>query len=173
MSPASSCHTISAAVHEWNPAVVCLCWLLAVSCSPTAQARSRFDSWTADTGLPQNIIRAIHQTSDGYLWLATLDGLARLRSRSRRREPARRQARRRCLSLVDKLSKPSTRVRILGGPTIFRRVRIVSYASDGRTGRIPAVLRGPTALRTTPTLASALLHSSSATVRPLERMMIL
>ena len=25
----------------------------------------------------QNIIRAIHQTADGYLWLATLDGLAR------------------------------------------------------------------------------------------------
>jgi ligand-binding sensor domain-containing protein len=43
----------------------------------TAGAQYRFDSWTADTGLPQNIIRAIHQTADGYLWLATLDGMAR------------------------------------------------------------------------------------------------
>ena len=42
-----------------------------------ALAQYRFDVWTADTGLPQNIIRAIHQTPDGYLWLATLDGLVR------------------------------------------------------------------------------------------------
>jgi signal transduction histidine kinase/ligand-binding sensor domain-containing protein len=35
------------------------------------------DSWTADNGLPQNIVRAICQTPDGYLWLATLDGLVR------------------------------------------------------------------------------------------------
>jgi signal transduction histidine kinase/ligand-binding sensor domain-containing protein len=42
-----------------------------------AQAQYRFDHWTADTGLPQNIITAIHQTRDGYLWIATLDGLAR------------------------------------------------------------------------------------------------
>jgi ligand-binding sensor domain-containing protein len=40
-------------------------------------AQYRFDHWTSDTGLPQNIIRAIHQTPDGYLWLATLDGLVR------------------------------------------------------------------------------------------------
>jgi ligand-binding sensor domain-containing protein len=43
----------------------------------TAQAQYRFDHWTAETGLPQNIISAIHQTPDGYLWLATLDGLTR------------------------------------------------------------------------------------------------
>jgi ligand-binding sensor domain-containing protein len=42
-----------------------------------AHAQYRFDSWTADNGLPQNIIRDIQQTPDGYLWLATLDGLAR------------------------------------------------------------------------------------------------
>ena len=55
--------------------VMALLWLTCLA-SP-APAQYRFDSWTADTGLPQNIIRAIHQTSDGYLWLATLDGLAR------------------------------------------------------------------------------------------------
>lgn len=43
----------------------------------SAQAQYQFDTWTADTGLPQNIVRAVHQTFDGYLWVATLDGLAR------------------------------------------------------------------------------------------------
>ena len=33
--------------------------------------------WTVDDGLPQNIVRGLHQTPDGYLWIATLDGLAR------------------------------------------------------------------------------------------------
>ncbi len=35
------------------------------------------DHWTTDNGLPQNTIRAIVQTRDGYLWLTTFDGLAR------------------------------------------------------------------------------------------------
>ncbi len=33
--------------------------------------------WTVENGLPQNIIRGIVQAPDGYLWIATLDGLAR------------------------------------------------------------------------------------------------
>ena len=33
--------------------------------------------WTVENGLPQNVIRGIAQTPDGYLWIATLDGLAR------------------------------------------------------------------------------------------------
>jgi len=33
--------------------------------------------WTTDDGLPQNIIRGIRQGQNGYLWVATLDGLAR------------------------------------------------------------------------------------------------
>jgi ligand-binding sensor domain-containing protein/signal transduction histidine kinase len=33
--------------------------------------------WQLEEGLPQNTIRAIHQTRDGYLWLATEEGLAR------------------------------------------------------------------------------------------------
>jgi signal transduction histidine kinase/ligand-binding sensor domain-containing protein len=35
------------------------------------------DVWTAENGLPQNSITAIAQTIDGYLWLATFNGLAR------------------------------------------------------------------------------------------------
>ena len=42
-----------------------------------AAAEYRFDVWTAESGLPQNTVRDILQTRDGYLWVATLDGLAR------------------------------------------------------------------------------------------------
>ncbi len=53
-------------------------WVFAVLwfVSP-ASAQYQFDAWTADNGLPQNSIRGIRQTPDGYLWLATLDGLVR------------------------------------------------------------------------------------------------
>ncbi|HQU85639.1 MAG TPA: two-component regulator propeller domain-containing protein, partial [Pyrinomonadaceae bacterium] len=43
----------------------------------SVSAQYRFDSWTTDNGLPQNSVRKILQTSDGYIWLTTLDGLAR------------------------------------------------------------------------------------------------
>ena len=33
--------------------------------------------WTQEQGLPQDTIRAIAQTTDGYLWLGTDEGLAR------------------------------------------------------------------------------------------------
>lgn len=48
--------------------------LLAAS---TAFAQYRFDNWTTENGLPQNSVRNIVQTRDGYLWLTTFDGLAR------------------------------------------------------------------------------------------------
>jgi ligand-binding sensor domain-containing protein/signal transduction histidine kinase len=35
------------------------------------------DTWTKERGLPDNSIRAITQTPDGYLWVATRAGLAR------------------------------------------------------------------------------------------------
>jgi signal transduction histidine kinase/ligand-binding sensor domain-containing protein len=58
--------------------MVCFSALLALSlCTTTARAQYRFDHWTADNGLPQNSVRDIVQTRDGYLWLATLDGLVR------------------------------------------------------------------------------------------------
>lgn len=37
----------------------------------------RFDNWTTDNGLPQNGVRQITQTKDGYLWFTTFDGLVR------------------------------------------------------------------------------------------------
>ncbi len=46
-------------------------------CAAPARAQYRFDHWTTDNGLPQNSVRDILQTRDGYLWLTTFDGLAR------------------------------------------------------------------------------------------------
>ncbi|MFP5227191.1 MAG: two-component regulator propeller domain-containing protein [Acidobacteriota bacterium] len=34
-------------------------------------------SWTSESGLPQNSVHAIAQTTDGYLWFGTEEGLAR------------------------------------------------------------------------------------------------
>src|SRR6478736_1587048 len=33
--------------------------------------------WQMEDGLPHNIVQAIAQTSDGYLWVGTREGLAR------------------------------------------------------------------------------------------------
>lgn len=40
-------------------------------------AQYRFDAFTTDNGLPQNGVRGIAQTPDGYLWFTTFDGLVR------------------------------------------------------------------------------------------------
>ncbi|MFY9825170.1 MAG: two-component regulator propeller domain-containing protein [Thermoanaerobaculia bacterium] len=37
----------------------------------------RLDSWQNEQGLPQNTVASIAQTPDGYLWLATQEGLVR------------------------------------------------------------------------------------------------
>src|SRR5438128_10363615 len=57
-------------------------WLCAIAgvwlgLAATAWAQYRFDSWTTDHGLPQNSVLAMTQTRDGYLWLATYNGLVR------------------------------------------------------------------------------------------------
>ncbi len=57
-------------------AAVWACFLLIRPFS-LAVAQYHIDSWTTDNGLPHNSVRAILQTRDGYLWLATADGLVR------------------------------------------------------------------------------------------------
>ncbi len=53
-------------------------WLLCLFCAALpAYGQYRHDVWTADTGLPQNIVRGVYQSRDGYIWIATFDGLAR------------------------------------------------------------------------------------------------
>src|ERR1017187_1596171 len=44
----------------------------------TAHAkRYLIDVWQGEKGLPQNTVTGIAQTPDGYLWISTLDGVAR------------------------------------------------------------------------------------------------
>jgi len=54
-------------------------WFLVASVALSAVEKAPFlvDAWTTDNGLPQNTILGIGQTSDGYLWVATFNGLAR------------------------------------------------------------------------------------------------
>ena len=64
----------------WSKNLVWASFLSALLCvllNSITLAQYRFDSWTTDNGLPQNSVLAITQTHDGYLWLATLDGLVR------------------------------------------------------------------------------------------------
>jgi signal transduction histidine kinase/ligand-binding sensor domain-containing protein len=51
--------------------------LLCLGAAAPVAAQYRFDHWTADNGLPQNSVRDIVQTQDGYLWFTTFDGLVR------------------------------------------------------------------------------------------------
>jgi hypothetical protein len=59
--------------------------LLVFTCAPGAFALDPHKSltqysrkvWTQQHGLPQDTIRAIAQTAEGYLWLGTDEGLAR------------------------------------------------------------------------------------------------
>lgn len=63
----------------------CTCLALAILFAPGAfgldprKALTQYSRtvWTQEHGLPQDTIRAITQTTDGYLWLGTDEGLAR------------------------------------------------------------------------------------------------
>ena len=65
-------------VRVWLVAIVCAAlpgaWALDPYRSLTQYART---VWTQADGLPQDTVRAITQTTDGYLWLGTEEGLAR------------------------------------------------------------------------------------------------
>ena len=53
--------------------VVCL----ELTFSARAAAQYSFNHWSTDDGLPQNSVRSILQTRDGYIWFTTLDGVVR------------------------------------------------------------------------------------------------
>src|SRR5262245_25733411 len=42
-----------------------------------AAPRFQIRQWTTEDGLPDNGVKGIAQTPDGYLWIGTLNGLAR------------------------------------------------------------------------------------------------
>ncbi len=50
---------------------------LSLAVSASAVSTYQNDVWRSKDGLPQNTINGICQTADGYLWLATQEGLAR------------------------------------------------------------------------------------------------
>ena len=59
-----------------------LCWLGVLSLTLSARGANfhtnyQVDVWQREQGLPQNSVTTIKQTSDGYLWLGTQDGLVR------------------------------------------------------------------------------------------------
>lgn len=51
--------------------------MLAIAASSSVLGQYGFDAWTTDNGLPQNGVREITQTPEGYLWFTTFDGLVR------------------------------------------------------------------------------------------------
>ena len=56
---------------------------IAIACPASTRASGglerdyRVTRWTSENGLPQNTARRLYRTSDGYLWIGTLYGLAR------------------------------------------------------------------------------------------------
>jgi ligand-binding sensor domain-containing protein len=56
---------------------ILICALLLCVAPSTVVAQYRFDVLNTNDGLPQNTVRAILQTRDGYLWFTTFDGLVR------------------------------------------------------------------------------------------------
>ena len=59
----------------------CILYLLLFTSAAAAESSLKKNysirSWTSDNGLPVNSIRAIAQTPDGFIWLATEEGLVR------------------------------------------------------------------------------------------------
>lgn len=56
---------------------LCFSLFLCLAFSGIVTGQYRFDTWTTDNGLPQNGVRQIAQTPEGYLWFTTFDGLVR------------------------------------------------------------------------------------------------
>src|SRR5262245_32973233 len=53
-------------------------WAADVASAARHQSKGlTFQSWSTEAGLPQSTVQAILQTRDGYLWVGTLNGLAR------------------------------------------------------------------------------------------------
>jgi signal transduction histidine kinase/ligand-binding sensor domain-containing protein/CheY-like chemotaxis protein len=73
-----------------RPAAAAALWLLAAACALFAVIRPAhaldpqlsvsqyvFDNWQIQQGLPQNSVESLARTPDGYLWLASHEGLVR------------------------------------------------------------------------------------------------
>lgn len=69
----------------WRSAWLALLWCLAGAAQaldPEQPVRSlQIQRWYSDEGLPHNTVHALTQSRDGYLWLATWEGVARYNGR--------------------------------------------------------------------------------------------
>src|SRR5438477_10846816 len=70
--------------HNLNASILCLILLLCFGCRlalalDPARDLSQFNAqvWLTENGLPQNTVHSIAQARDGYVWIATEEGLAR------------------------------------------------------------------------------------------------
>lgn len=66
-------------MNKWFKCQLVPLFLLLFLCSvvPLIAQEDRFKTWNTANGLPQNTVQSIAQTRDGYIWVATFDGLAR------------------------------------------------------------------------------------------------
>ncbi|TYL48146.1 ligand-binding sensor domain-containing diguanylate cyclase [Marinomonas sp. IMCC 4694] len=64
---------------KWFGVILWACFPLAHANTPMADYFT--DAWSTQDGLPHNSINAIAQTTDGYLWFATWEGVARYNGR--------------------------------------------------------------------------------------------
>ena len=61
-----------------SAALLCAPALTALALDPTkAVTQYAHDSWSTESGLPQNSVWAVAETADGYLWVGTQEGLVR------------------------------------------------------------------------------------------------
>lgn len=67
---------MTAPAHVQRRSAVVLLLLFLAACS-LLQAQYGYNVWTVDEGLPQNSIRGIAQTPEGYIWIPTFNGLIR------------------------------------------------------------------------------------------------
>lgn len=54
-----------------------LCGVVALTASAQDVSNLGHQSWSTENGLPQNSVHQVFQSSDGYIWIATEDGIAR------------------------------------------------------------------------------------------------
>ena len=69
--------------HAWVHLAFILIGAASLTAAPTALAvlpdgGYSIRMWQTEEGLPQNTVTAITQTRDGYIWIGTFGGLARL-----------------------------------------------------------------------------------------------
>ena len=72
MKPLPNLHFVLRLLFFWT-----LCGVVALSASAQEVNNLGHQSWSTENGLPQNSVHQIFQSSDGYIWIATEDGIAR------------------------------------------------------------------------------------------------